>query len=124
MPVELARYAAGIYITRWTGDIRLDDLFESQAEGQALIQTHQDKYYVLVIDSSNGRLIDMDFTGLRRLYRSEQNNLGLVLVGLNQAATFFSKTVTQILNLRVAYTDSIDKSVQIAQTWLDQKEKE
>jgi hypothetical protein len=66
MPIQVAFIEPGIYLSEWIGQVTADEVRQSQRDGTALANTHQEKRTVLIVDFAQMRRFPIDISLLNR----------------------------------------------------------
>lgn len=118
MAVEIERLEPGIYRTRLSGDIALEELIASQVEGRAQAAANGDQAYVLIIDIDRTTRMPFD---LRHAGQIVEKNDALAV--LSVGASFHIRLIVNLLGRlfqlgRVEHHSTLMDAVQRARALL------
>lgn len=124
MPVEISRYEPGIYRTQLSGEIALDELLNSQAQGEEMAAAHGDQRYVLIIDIDKSTQMPFDLRNAGKIV--EKNNaLAVLSVGASFHIRFLVTMLGGLFRLgRVEHHGSLNAAVERARKILAEHQKQ
>lgn len=120
MPVKIARLEAGIYHSRLTGTVQLEDLLNSQQQGQTLLEQHGEKRHVLILDIDGSTQMPFD---IRQAGQVLQNNKAdkVMTVGASFHIKFLAMMLGNLFGLKgVEHFNTVDAAVASARKFLKQ----
>jgi len=115
MPVEAKFIEKGIYLSKWVGVISGDEVVLSQEQVLALADEHGDEKYVLIIDATQFKRVQLTFQSVRDLMkRNNKRLLGYIVVGMTFATQIVSKSFSVVVQLPYHFAHNEDEAREMA----------
>lgn len=117
MPIQITQVEPGIYLNTWVGHVTMDDVLQSERDGEALLRVDETRV-VLVNDLSQVTHVPMDLKALRRVAENNPHVVALLVVNAPSIVRVVGAAQAQTVKWRVEFFDDLERAFERGRTLL------
>ncbi len=116
MPTTTERYASGIYIAYWIGDVKLADVFDARDAIYSYAQEDNRDRYIVIIDGTETSRVPTDLRILMKT--SNSGTIAILVYKAPLAGKIVGQMFNSIMPFKAEFYEDFDEILQRAHTLL------